>query len=42
MTQINKKGLDSTWTPATPCKYPDNLISSDYAKAKIFVPSYEK
>ncbi|XP_043464286.1 uncharacterized protein LOC122499830 [Leptopilina heterotoma] len=38
----NKKKLASTWTPATPLKTPDHIISSDYTKAKIFVPSYEK
>lgn len=30
------------WAPAVPCKIPDNIVSSKYTTAKVFVPSYEK
>ncbi|PBC27646.1 hypothetical protein APICC_04090 [Apis cerana cerana] len=31
-----------TWSPAVPCKIPDNIISSQFASQKVFIPSYEK
>lgn len=30
------------WTPAVQRRAPDNIVSSDYTTAKVFVPSYEK
>ncbi|XP_076621481.1 uncharacterized protein LOC143341948 [Colletes latitarsis] len=30
------------WTPTVSCKIPDNIISSQFATKKVFVPSYEK
>ncbi|CAL1684968.1 unnamed protein product [Lasius platythorax] len=31
-----------TWTPAVPRKQPDNIVSSSYTTARVFVASYEK
>ncbi|XP_033228497.1 uncharacterized protein LOC117180221 [Belonocnema kinseyi] len=39
---MSKKKSLPTWTPATPIKNPDNIISSDFTNTKIFIPSYEK
>ncbi|XP_076763376.1 uncharacterized protein LOC143430827 [Xylocopa sonorina] len=30
------------WSPAIPCKIPDNIVSSQFASQKVFVPSYER
>ncbi|RLU25533.1 hypothetical protein DMN91_001689 [Ooceraea biroi] len=30
------------WAPAVPRKIPDNIVSSKYTAAKVFIPSYEK
>lgn len=38
-------GIDAkikAWTPPTSYKFQDNIISSDHATTKVFIPSYEK
>ncbi|XP_078051951.1 uncharacterized protein LOC144478101, partial [Augochlora pura] len=42
---MNAPGSDAKikqWSAAVPLKAPDNIVSSQFAMLKTFVPSYEK